>query len=906
MPASIKFLDPYEKEDKAIFFGRKEETKNLFNRVNKSSICVLHGASGTGKTSLIQCGLANMFDECDWMEILVRRGSDRTIIEATASELKKIITDKDFPITAQGIFRELQNIYYDNYRRIYLIFDQFEELFINALDDEKADFKSILQLIHDNEEKFVTVIIVIRGEYYTNLNFLNPEVPISLISAIELKHIKQNVLKEEVIRQIFTSSNIICDNSEGNIIDEIISNTTTVNRDAMAGETVELPYLQVYLDKLFEKLHIGKETGKDDVVTIVKKDLPPPIKLEDALGNFLEEKIQEIAHEPDTVFNKDDIWKMLKLLVTSEGTKRGLSFTTVMNEFGEGEARTKLLLQKLSNKKVIRFNEELYELKHDFLALKVANKWSEEEQVINLVTNIVKSSMKLRNNNNNVAHPQSNMTEDQFILFKRYKDKLNFNYDEREEYLAFYEECENEYEKVRKGKELQYKLQLQLTDEAIDQKTEADKQRNKAEKQEKIALLKKRNARAWAYFSYLLLLVTMGLYISERRTKLELFTANAKSYLALDNFKMAGEQVKAIDKTRCWVPSFFAPEQLRKDLSFLQNTLFFHLVADNIHPNNDFILSKDFAGFKITKTAMLTLARDSGFNEKQVPNNQEYWSGNSNDGSKYFIAKQNNKTGKSSLTTYTVQRNSNGSFFSMPTFIDSVDIAAAAFDSTNTLYFFNNNAIYSYNRGLCFEEIKVPLADTKKTKLSLEFIINGENEVSNILLVTINSFYFYCNIANKYKLLTKISDDQSKLLIDSIKNQSKDHSHSPDGKKFLFVTSDSMIAGYIDKEKHKNFAIRKKLEPNVDSLVAGLPLDNMLVYISFDTKKGSQKVCFVNYNTNHTQNFDVPNKWEFCSFKYNKYMLFNLYGEHRIVRKQALLLIDSDMVGNTPKKEWFH
>ena len=54
----FKFLDSYNQKDKDIFFGRDEEIEALYEMVFQTPILLIYGASGTGKTSLIQCGLA--------------------------------------------------------------------------------------------------------------------------------------------------------------------------------------------------------------------------------------------------------------------------------------------------------------------------------------------------------------------------------------------------------------------------------------------------------------------------------------------------------------------------------------------------------------------------------------------------------------------------------------------------------------------------------------------------------------------------------------------------------------------------------------------------------------------------------------------------------------------------------
>src|SRR5580704_15269244 len=72
----FKFLDSYTKDDADIFFGREKEVEELYHKIFNSKLLVVYGSSGTGKTSLIQCGLAGKFQESDWMPVLVRRGDN--------------------------------------------------------------------------------------------------------------------------------------------------------------------------------------------------------------------------------------------------------------------------------------------------------------------------------------------------------------------------------------------------------------------------------------------------------------------------------------------------------------------------------------------------------------------------------------------------------------------------------------------------------------------------------------------------------------------------------------------------------------------------------------------------------------------------------------------------------------
>ncbi|MEZ4897233.1 MAG: ATP-binding protein [Saprospiraceae bacterium] len=69
----FKFLDPYTLKDRKIFFGRSQEIETLYKMAFQTDIMLIYGRSGTGKTSLVQCGLGNRFNESDWFDIFVRK-----------------------------------------------------------------------------------------------------------------------------------------------------------------------------------------------------------------------------------------------------------------------------------------------------------------------------------------------------------------------------------------------------------------------------------------------------------------------------------------------------------------------------------------------------------------------------------------------------------------------------------------------------------------------------------------------------------------------------------------------------------------------------------------------------------------------------------------------------------------
>ncbi|NJS15786.1 MAG: ATP-binding protein [Sphingopyxis sp.] len=132
----FKFLNAYDRADKDQFFGRDAEVEELYRLVFQTSLVLVYGTSGTGKTSLIQCGLANRFQPTDWFELFVRRGDDINV-----SLDQAIRTRADTPIVADvSVVDAVQSLYLDYLRPVYLIFDQFEELFIMGSADEQRRF----------------------------------------------------------------------------------------------------------------------------------------------------------------------------------------------------------------------------------------------------------------------------------------------------------------------------------------------------------------------------------------------------------------------------------------------------------------------------------------------------------------------------------------------------------------------------------------------------------------------------------------------------------------------------------------------------------------------------------------------------------------------------------------------
>ncbi len=351
----FKFLDSFTKEDKDIFFGRDREIEEIYSRVFQSNLLLVYGASGTGKTSLIQCGLANKFNDSDWLPILIRRGSN--ILTSIRAQLEHLAIT---PIKeGASLKKSIESLYLDHFKPVYLIFDQLEELFIFGSPDEIGGFVTEVAKIlkSDLQCKF---IFIIRGEYLEHLSVFEEKVPEFFSNRIRIEKMTR-LHAAEAITGPCRKANIGLDPGfELNFLEMLCPGKAEV----------ELTYLQVFLDKLYKKA-VQKNAAHPVFTNGLLKETG---QISDVLSDFLEEQIARI---PDS----EAALAVLKSFVSMEGTKRQVDieeiekFVRTLGKQLPLETIEKLVHQFV-DLRILRDKDESgkYELRHDSLAVKIYEK----------------------------------------------------------------------------------------------------------------------------------------------------------------------------------------------------------------------------------------------------------------------------------------------------------------------------------------------------------------------------------------------------------------------------------------------------------------------------------------------------------------------------------------------------
>lgn len=195
------------------FFGRERETKELYRLLLLNPVLVLFGKSGTGKTSLLQAGVAPLLHE-RLLEPLKLRLND------TAKPIRRQLWEQfnsgeylpdgtPDNLTLAELCARFDSSLGGEALSPVLLLDQFEELFTLYPDhsEQRADFiAQLAELLHRQDESAprVRVVISIRSDFLYLLDRLSARIPAILRCRYELR-----ALDEDNARRAITAPAVL-------------------------------------------------------------------------------------------------------------------------------------------------------------------------------------------------------------------------------------------------------------------------------------------------------------------------------------------------------------------------------------------------------------------------------------------------------------------------------------------------------------------------------------------------------------------------------------------------------------------------------------------------------------------------------------------------------------------------
>ena len=377
----FKFLDAYEKADVDVFFGRDKETKDLYNSLSGVKHLLVYGPSGSGKSSLVECGLRNKFSDTDWFALTIRKGQDinASIFLAINEALdNKIVLDTDtkLPVDPKiGIGEAIECLFEERYQPIYLLFDQFEELLISGEQDEKIKFFTNLNRLIRSQLPS-RVLLIMREEFighFSEFEHLCPSIfqhrfRVEKMGRTQVQDVVKAMLEAPKYREHFDVENSAA------LAEKILTKLPDKRKE------IELSHVQVFLGELWDRADSKKKEGK---LPFFSADL---LKKDDNLESVLESFLKKQMAELESTYGKGVPLELLAAMISEKFTKLQLSEADIKIELKVKNITSKKpihdLLMAFEQRRILRAlkvgDESQYEISHDTLALVVGQNLTEE------------------------------------------------------------------------------------------------------------------------------------------------------------------------------------------------------------------------------------------------------------------------------------------------------------------------------------------------------------------------------------------------------------------------------------------------------------------------------------------------------------------------------------------------
>lgn len=186
-------LRPFSVDESHLFFGREGQSDEVIKKLDDNRFVGVIGASGSGKSSLMYCGVIPVLyggfiaeAGSDWKIITSRPGSgpvDNLARAITLDSIEENITQEDLEVKSEitasvirssslGLVEALKQIDRKNGENILLLVDQFEELFrykkssadSSGNNESSAFVKMLLEAVKQTEVP-VYVVITMRSDF---------------------------------------------------------------------------------------------------------------------------------------------------------------------------------------------------------------------------------------------------------------------------------------------------------------------------------------------------------------------------------------------------------------------------------------------------------------------------------------------------------------------------------------------------------------------------------------------------------------------------------------------------------------------------------------------------------------------------------------------------------------------
>ena len=273
---------------------------------------------------------------------------------------------------------------------MYLIFDQLEEIFILGDDEERRIFTQAMADIY-HAKLPCRLIFILREEYLAHLYDFEQQIPTLFKRRLRVEAMSAQQAEEVVLRS--------CERFNIRLEDLQYNPSQIVSKVSSGRSGVALPYLQVYLDRLYREDFARtypngnagmKQQGEWPELEFTTAEIDAFGEIGDVLKAFLQEQTQSIQTELKGQFNLPDraVRKVLNAFATLQGTKIPQK-DSELKVPPLKDNQLDAILDRLRQARILREEDGTYELAHDTLAGEIASQRSGAEQALLEISELI-------------------------------------------------------------------------------------------------------------------------------------------------------------------------------------------------------------------------------------------------------------------------------------------------------------------------------------------------------------------------------------------------------------------------------------------------------------------------------------------------------------------------------------
>ncbi len=301
-------LRPFSIEENHLFFGREGHSETVLDYLAKNRFVAVTGASGSGKSSLIYCGLIPTLyggfilnAGSNWRIITTRPGNspvENLANSMTASDkeskyshdesIKKKINYTVLRRSSYGLVDAIKQMKIPRNENILLILDQFEELFrfkesrkdSTTINETEAYIKLIVNAIN-NEEHPIYVVMTMRSDFIGECSQFQELTKLINISNFLIPQMTRNDFKEAILGPLAVGGATI----DPQLLQHILN--------TIENKTDQLPVLQHVMMRTWDSWARYSEPN----TPIKMRDYEAAGKMENALSMHANEAYDELTEE---------------------------------------------------------------------------------------------------------------------------------------------------------------------------------------------------------------------------------------------------------------------------------------------------------------------------------------------------------------------------------------------------------------------------------------------------------------------------------------------------------------------------------------------------------------------------------------------------------------------------------